>query len=424
MLTMIALPLLFEIFYNIKSIKLFPFKIIRYSGIVLLLLIIPAVSATGQNSELKLNDVIGIALQNNREIAAYTLKVEESKMLKKTAFAPGKTNLTYGTDQNNIAENGYPLNVFGIEQNISFPTLYSAESKSKQIEISMAENRLNIQKNEIRKNVSAAFFNYQMLLNKRDIYKTLDSLFTELLVNSEKREVRGDVSQLEVLNIRAKKNQVSILLNAINVDIENAHKKLEVIMNYEAGFTVSGVLQLLPPVTVAPDSLPVFRLFQLENDWYNSLIQISKNKTLPDFSLNYFLGSNKFENSKYYHGFQVGVAVPLFFGSDRGRTQAAEISGNLQNLIAENESAIIKNRLNELISQQLKYKALLDNYNDSGKILHDEIMRTALKTYQMGEINFYQFVSSYETAIQIQIEYLENVFGYNVSTSEIMYFSK
>jgi heavy metal efflux system protein len=154
MLTMIALPLLFEIFYNIKSVKFFPFKIIRSGAVFLLFLIIPAVSATGQNSELKLNDVIGIALQNNREIAAYTLKVEESKMLKKTAFAPGKTNLTYGTDQNNIAENGYPLNVFGIEQNISFPTLYSAESKSKQIEISMAESRLNIQKNEITKNVS------------------------------------------------------------------------------------------------------------------------------------------------------------------------------------------------------------------------------------------------------------------------------
>jgi len=424
MLTMIALPLLFEIFYNIKGIKLFPFKIIRLGAIILLFLIIPAVSATAQNSEFKLNDVMGIALQNNREIAAYTLKVEESKVLKKTAFAPGKTNLTYGTDQNNIAENGYPLNVFGIAQNISFPTLYSAENKSRQIEISMAETRLNIQKNEIRKNVSTAFFNYQMLMNKRYIFKTLDSLFTQLLVNSEKRERLGDVSQLEVLNIKAKKNQVSIGLDALNVELENAHKKLMVIMNYEAGFTVSGVLELLPPVTVSPDSLPVFQLLKLENDWYNSLIQVSKNKTLPDFSLNYFLGSNKFENSKYYHGFQVGVAVPLFFGSDRGRTQAAEISSNSQLLISANEMALTKNRLNELMNEQLKYKALLDNYNDSGKLLHDEIMRTALKTYQMGEINFYQFVSSYETAIQIQIEYLENVFGYNVSTSELIYFSK
>ena len=95
-----------------------------------------------------------------------------------------------------------------------------------------------------------------------------------------------------------------------------------------------------------------------------------------------------------------------------------------QNLFSQNEMKLIKNRLNELINQQLKYKALLDNYNASGKLLHDEIMRAALKSYQLGEINFYQFVSSFETAVQIQLEYFENVNGYNVSTSEIIYFSK
>ena len=425
MLTMIALPLLFEIFYKIKSIKFFPFRIIRSKNVItVFLLLISSASVFAQNEKLKLNDAIAIALQNNREIAAYKLKVEESRMLKKTAFSPGKTNLTYGKDQNNIAENNYPLNVFGIEQNFSFPTLYSAESKSKEIEITMAETRLNIQKNECAKNVAIAFYNLQMLLNKTEMNKTLDSLYTVLLVNSEKRAEKGDVNYLEVLNIKAKKNQVSILLNALNVDIENAFRKLKLIMNYDENFDISGVLELLPSVNMSPDSLPVFQLLKLENDWYKSLIQVSKNKTLPDFSLNYFLGSNKFENSKYYHGFQVGVAVPLFFGSDRGRTQAAEIQSNSQFLISENEMYLIKNRLTELVNEQLKYKALLDNYNSSGKLLHDEIMRAALKSYQIGEINFYQFVNSFETAVQIQIEYFDNVFGYNVSTSEIVYFSK
>ncbi len=425
LLTMIALPLLFEIFYNIKRIEFFPFKIIRSSGVVILLILLfSSVSVTGQNSELKLNDAIEIALQNNREIAAYTLKVEESKMLKKTAFAPGKTNFTYGTDQNNIAENGHPLNVWGVEQNFNFPTLYSAESKSREIEIAIAESRLNIQKNEVIQNVSNAFFNCQQLQNKRNLNKTLDSLYAELLTNSEKRAEKGDISHLEVLNIRAKKNQVSILLNSLDLDIGNAFKKLRVILNYEPEFAISESIELLPDKQLNLDSLPVFQLLKLENDYTNSLIRVSKNKSLPDFSVNYFLGSNKFENSKYYHGFQVGVAVPLFFGSDRGRTQAAEISGKSQNLISENEANLVLNRLNELKNEQLKYKALLDNYNSSGKILYDEIMRTALKSYQIGEIDFYRFVSSYETAAQIQLEHIENSFMYNISTTEINYFSK
>ena len=425
MLTMIALPLLFEIFYKIKSIKFFPFRIIRSKNVLMMfLLLISSASVFAQNERLKLNDAISIALQNNREIEAYTLKVEESKMLKKTAFAPGKTNLTYGKDQNNIAENNYPLNVFGIEQNFSFPTLYSAEIKSKEIDIVIAETLLNIQKNECAKNVAIAFYNLQMLLNKTEMNKTLDSLYNVLLVNSEKRAEKGDVSYLEVLNIKAKKNQISILLNALNIDIGNAYKKLKVLMNYDVEFSVSNNMELLPAVLTAPDSLAIFQLLKLQNDYYKSLIQVSKNKTLPDFSLNYFLGSNKFENSKYYHGFQIGMAVPLFFGSERGRTRAAEIQSNSQFLIAEYEIDLITNRLTVLMNEQLKYKALLDNYNSSGKLLHDEIMRTALKSYQLGEIDFYRFVSSYETAVQIQLEYFENMYLYNVSTSEIMYFSK
>ena len=90
----------------------------------------------------------------------------------------------------------------------------------------------------------------------------------------------------------------------------------------------------------------------------------------------------------------------------------------------ENEIILIKNQLGQLLSEHLKNKALLNNYNISGEPLMNEIMKTALKSYQLGEINFYQFVSSYETALQIQFDYLENVLNYNQTVSEIIYFSK
>ncbi len=49
MLTMIALPLLFEIFNNVKRIRFFPFRVIRYKPVVILLFILlPALSSYGQ----------------------------------------------------------------------------------------------------------------------------------------------------------------------------------------------------------------------------------------------------------------------------------------------------------------------------------------------------------------------------------------
>jgi len=137
-----------------------------------------------------------------------------------------------------------------------------------------------------------------------------------------------------------------------------------------------------------------------------------------------FLGSNQFQNSKHYHGFQVGVALPLFYGSSRAKIKASKISANAKQLSIENEINLLNNELNQLLSEKLKYKALLANFKTSGEPLMNAIMETALKSYELGEINYFQFVSSYETAIQIKLEQLENILNYNQTTSEIKYFSK
>ncbi|MBN1253387.1 MAG: CusA/CzcA family heavy metal efflux RND transporter [Bacteroidales bacterium] len=422
MLTMIALPLLYEIFYNVKKIKFLPF-FKSTSLIVTLFLILPSISSFGQTKELKLDEIIAIALEKNKGIEAYSLKIEESNMLKKTAFSPEKTIFSFGTDQNNVAENGFPLNVFGVEQSFSFPSLYSAEKKSKQIEVNIAETNFDIQKNELLKNISAAYFNYQILLNKAELYKKTDSLYTELMNYSEKRAEKGDLGSLEVLNIKAKKNQVSISLKALNIDIESAYKRLKLLMNSETDFKISTNIEIANNIDTS-DSLPVFQLLSLEIEYYNSIIKIEKRKVLPDFFVNYFIGTNSYQNSKYYHGFQVGIALPLFYGSSKSKIKAAKISSNIQNLKSENEKSLIKNRIEELIDEQIKYKILLDNYNLSGEYLCDEILRTSLKSYKLGEISFYQFVNSYETAIQIKLDYFENILNYNMYTSEINYFSK
>ena len=76
MLTMIALPLLFEIFYNVKGIQLWPLRFKRektISASIILLLI--SFSSFGQTKELSLEDAIETAIENNKELNAYTLKV-------------------------------------------------------------------------------------------------------------------------------------------------------------------------------------------------------------------------------------------------------------------------------------------------------------------------------------------------------------
>jgi cobalt-zinc-cadmium resistance protein CzcA len=56
-----------------------------------------------------------------------------------------------------------------------------------------------------------------------------------------------------------------------------------------------------------------------------------------------------------------------------------------------------------------------------GSRLAAEIYRTAQKSYQNGDIDFFQFILSLETATGIELNYLDNLAGYNRIVLELNY---
>jgi heavy metal efflux system protein len=371
-----------------------------------------------------LNDVIEISIQNNKELAAFQLQIEKYKIWEKTAFDLEKTNFYYGSDENNIAANGYPLKVWGLSQDFRFPSTYTAEKHTKQIESSMAIYQMNIQKNLLLKDISACYFEYQLFLNKEKMYLTLDSLYNELLLNARKKFNKGDLSHLEVLNIKAKKNQVASLLKTNTYDISKCYMKLKMLMNHQADFSINENMEIFPETSENTDSTTEYQLISLKNKHTEALLLLEKRKLLPDLSLNYFLGTNFHKQSAYYHGFEIGLSLPLFYGSQKAKIHAARIANTAQNYLSEYETEKLNNKKNDLMKERGKYLDLIEHYRQFAKPLYDEIIRTSIITYHSGEINFYQFINSYETALAIQMEHINNLCQYKIINAELQYFTK
>ena len=155
-----------------------------------------------------------------------------------------------------------------------------------------------------------------------------------------------------------------------------------------------------------------------------SQISVEKNKLLPDLSLNYFLGTNYYENSRIYHGFEVGLAVPLFFGPQQSKLKASKMAlYSFQNHL-EYESELLKVKHLKLLNDHYSFKALLDYYDKSGNDLFNEIIRTATISFENGEIDFFKFVNSTETALQIRLDYLDHLFQFTYVTLELNYLTK
>lgn len=424
MLTMIALPLLFEIFNNVSGIQLWPLKIIRNSRTLLigLVLLTATVSAFGQSKDLSLESAIEIALKNNKEYTAAALKVDESKALKPAAFSIDKTVLYYGTDENNIAENGYPLNVLGIEQNINFPTIYFAQNKANGIAVAMAQTELLNVKQRLTKEVSQAYYEIIYLLNKQNIYAEIDSLYMNITKGVELSYLHGGLSQLEMLNARAKQQQLSVTMKQINLGLEDAYRKMKALLQYDTAFSIPlNELSLIPVSESAPESLPSVQLLNLQGDYQHSLLSVEKNRMLPDISFGYFNGKNAYAGSKNYQGFNVGLAVPLFFAEQRAKIKAGKVAVNISGNLKANSLIMLKAKQESLKGELMKYREAIDFYNTSGRELSEELIRTSKKGFSMGEIDFFQFAMSIENAMNITLEYFENVSKYNHTALEINY---
>jgi len=239
LLTMIALPLLFEIFNSETGFRFKPFGFFRSKSLMLgIIFLLPAVGTFGQSGVLELDEIIQKAIENNKELNVCALKIKESEAFSPAAFTIDKTLIYYGYDENNIAENGHPLKIFGVEQNFNFPTVYTSQKKANNSITGIAKTDYSRQKLLLTKQVSQAYYEILYLQQKQNIYLKIDSLYQTLNKNATISYQHGDIGYLDVLNAKAKQQQISTLLNQLNYDVKISYERLVLLVQSDSVLTI------------------------------------------------------------------------------------------------------------------------------------------------------------------------------------------
>ena len=426
LLTLIALPLLFEIFYNVTGFNFRTFRFIRKNSVVILAGILMFSSFRVTASEkINLENAIQIALKNNFELKNRSLKIKHMKVLETTAFNPGKTELNYGYDQNNIAENGYPLKVLGVNQQFSFPTLYMAQYKALKAETEIAVAEFEYQKFLLIKDITQAVNRINYLHNKLALMAKTDSLYTKIQSAYELKQSKGAISRLDLLNMTARSQQIRNMLNAVSYELASANNEFNALLQSDTVYTLalSEFNQFI--INFQPlHQHPFIKYLETDLKYRNALHKVENHKLLPDLSLSYFNGTNEFTGAKNYYGYSIGVAIPLFFGENRAKIKAAKISSEISQNLIENEMMQLENKKNQNLNELKKIENLILSYNKTGRKLADEIFYTSSVSYNAGEISFLEYALSIENAVNIQIEYLDNVFNYNRLVIDLNYLSR
>jgi cobalt-zinc-cadmium resistance protein CzcA len=416
-LTLVVLPVLYALFET-KKIR---FK--RKGSLktwLLLLLLVPGIGFS-QMKPISLNEAIEMGVKNNKQLNIKRLSIESSAELQNSAFNINKTNVYYNNDKTNLAPDGSPYETYGVSQTIEFPSVYFARKKTTVLKTNMVTLEYELSKNDLMKDISKSYY-YMVYLNEKLNYlKLIDSLYDNFSKAAKRRFELGDANYLEMITAQSKYQEYATQLNQLKNDINIAHEELQMLIQNDSDFTI--LEEELSKIEVQEIELSTHLINQYyaeNNKLFTAIKSVETQQLLPDLDFNFF-NSKDVASNKSLNSFQAGISVPLFFFGNSAKISSAKIEEDIASEMAFDTNVRLQSTYNNLLQKLARSEAELSYYNNSGKNLAVEILKTATQSYKNGEIDFFQYIQSIETSNQININYLTNLNSYNQIVLEINY---
>lgn len=360
-----------------------------------------------------LQELIPIAIENNAGLNADKLRVSKADELIRSAFSFDKTQVYYEFDENNLALNNEPIGVWGIQQDFRFPTVYFSEEKVNKARHQVTTSAYDIKKKAVERRVTEAFYNYQIAREKEVLYKELDSLYSNFAHIATRRFELGETNYLEKITAVSKQKQINLNYAEAQKEVALAYQDIVNVVQSDDTIKIATVATLKVFQTeISIASSPEMTFYKNRVSQYQAEGRFEKQKLLPDISLNYFQGSNSQLNGNLF-GYQLGVKIPLLFGGQSSRITAAKIAEDIAVSETTEYKIQLKAKLNALQIQLTQQQEALNYYENEGEKLAAEILKTANGSFRNGEIDFYQYIQSLDSAYEIKMSYLDKLKAFN-----------
>jgi len=430
LLTLLVLPVLYIWVEKMGRKRINPTSVT--SVLILTLSVFAVPLAKAQTTGLTLNQAISSALQNNKAISGATLSVGLQEQLKKTAFEMPKTEVSmlYG-QYNSLVKND---NNFTITQTIPFPTLFSANAALGNERIKASQFQVASTKNELVYQVKTVYTNLQYLYSKEKLLLQQDSIYKGFLKSASLKYKTGEGNLLEKVAAETQLKEVQSQLDQNSADIDIYNSQLSTLLGNKAmGITEKYLTEnTMIPLTdsASVKENPALVYFRQQIIIADKQRKVELARALPDITLGYFnqsltgfqnVNGNEvfFGQNKRFQGFQVGLAVPLFYKSYSAKAKAAAISKD----IATNELDLQERRLadqyQQVLREYLKNKERYGYFQTSALNNAVLILKNSRIAYQNGEIGYSEYLLNLKQANTIYEGHLMALLQVNQSINHI-----
>ena len=378
--------------------------------IVLTISVLIAIQLKAQ-TPISLESAYEKAFKNNLNLKSGQLRIDYQDKIKKSHAVIDPFNVSGEIGQ---FVSAYTDTKFSVNQTVRLPGFYNSQKQVLMEEWKNSMLSLEVQKWQLKREIALIYneLNYQN--EKEKLLLRADSIYTNYYKRAELRLKKGESNILEKTTAENYRSQAEIQLANLKKDREVSLYQFNFLINDETMYSNENV-NFYEISEFNRDSNYVGNpvvLKQLEQQKSIELAKLKaeKSKLLPTFNIGYNNSSmygtgadDKFyEKSARFHSGVIGVGIPLFNGAQKSLIEAQKIN----QLIAENNYEIgsknLKNQYEMLFGAFEKLKSETDYYQSKGLKNAENIMKTANRLYDEGEINYLEWSILINQSLDIQ----------------------
>lgn len=424
-LTLFMLPILYLIFERPKK----KMKKLKTSSSLVLLFILLSSAPLNAQTKINVEAAVDTAIKNSYSMKSEMLMAEYQKKLIKSAWNIEQADVSIGFGQMNSAYND---NQFGVSQSFQFPSVYIKQRKQQEGVWKKATLGVDLQKYQIKKEVSQLFYSILILQEKEKLLLETNEVYTQFLQKSNARFEEGESSILEKITAENQQRAIEIQLSDLHLDLEIAKLLFKLQLNIEGDYVpTSESIKHTPKALLDSNEIqnhPYLQRLKQEQEIAKAGTELERSKHLPNLNLGYsnttMRGTGADDvlySSQRFNSGQVGIGIPIFFGGQQAKVNAAKVMEKW----TENKYALEEQQMTDQFKSTLaryqKQVTIVNQFETKALKNADLILKTANDQFQNGSINYLEWSMVINQAVAIKTNYLDAIQSLNDNLIELHY---
>jgi len=355
-----------------------------------------------------------LTLNNQRNLRAANLSVQQQQQLLGGSAGLESPQLQY---QLSPYDEGAQI---GVQQNISFPSLYRNRKALQSERLRLAQLQLLGSQYELKREVRLSFLQLQFFIERMGLLTYKDSIYAAIKTSSKRFFDAGQINRLEELQATAQADAVRNELLRAGADLE-AEKQ---IFRFYTGYADSVIVAKLETYIFLPTTDTVINNVQQQILGQQVAINerelgVAKAGLLPELQAGILFPT--ISDHQRRAGYQFGLTVPIFRKQNRSRIAAAQTGIELARAQQELEGQRLNAQYRQAVAGYQRELQSLAYFNSTALPQARAIIETSQRLFQGGELNYIESLRNLQTAFDIFTNHLETHRSYNESVINLSY---